>query len=145
MNARASSYRQDFTNKKIKLAPETPNPYQTPESSDGMQPQRSVRPNFFDWLLAIFLGLLAACFVFPATCFGGSMLLVSIAQAISPAPAVLPEIGLSLLLLIVLGSFALGIYCGLWASRGYLRSARNDGSNNSKLHSNDISRPSPGD
>ena len=58
------------------LEPSDPNPYEAPKNSIDISGRRYPRPNTFDWIFAIVLGVLALAAVFPTTCTGSAYLLL---------------------------------------------------------------------
>jgi len=111
-----------------------------------VEPLRSVRPNALDWFFAVFLGVVAAAFVFPATCFGSFMLLGILDNFV-----VVGESSIAVLLgtffLFSLGAlcFVLPIFSALWLAKVYIKAVRKHSSSDPETLSKYKPPPWPGD
>ena len=86
-----------------------------------MQPQPSVRPNLFDWMFAFFLGAFAAVLVFPTTCFGSVMVIVTLGRVVSPLGSdTLNLLGKLFSLGLLASCIVLTILAALYSGRAYL-------------------------
>ena len=94
------------------LEPSGPNPFEAPKNSVTISGRRYPRPNTFDWIFAIVLGVLALAAVFPTTCTGGAYLLLFFIDLtglpFALAPATIVTVIITTLLFSIASAFWVG-------------------------------------